>query len=316
MRLRSQAGFTLIEIVIAVIILAFLGVFTSQSLRNSIKFRSKVQKDVDQQSEVKNAMMIMERDINLAFHHRDILSALNQRVLAASQGQLSVGGAGLPGAGGPPGVPPAGTPPPPGTPGALASPAGPQVFDPNDPSLATGGIGPDGQPRVNVTQFLGEEKKMAFTARSNARLFVDSMESDQQEVSYELTGCKRSPYESKNTRPEESAGQCLVRRTSPILDGDLTKGGNVIQILENVTELKFRYFGDGKTDWVVNWKTDQTGDEQTRGRFPLAVEITLTTEKNKRKTTLSTVASVRFPNNPTNRADPTGSSRRRELKGL
>lgn len=318
-RLNSEAGFTLIEIVIAVIILAFLGVFTSQSLRNAIKFKSKIQKDVDQQSQVKNAMMIMERDINLAFHHRDILGALNQRILTASQATAG-GGAGqggaIPGFGVIPGAAP-GTVPgsipgaAPGTPGGAPAP-----FDPNDPALSADPIGPDGQPRPNVTQFIGEEKKMSFTSRSNARLFENAMESDQLEISYELTSCKISPYESRNAKSEEGSGQCLSRRTSPFLDGDLTKGGNDIQILENVTELKFRYFGDGKSDWVTTWKSDRNGDEQTRGRFPLAVEITLTTEKNKRKTTLATVATIRFPNNPVNRADPTGSSRRRELKGL
>ncbi|MBX9766305.1 MAG: prepilin-type N-terminal cleavage/methylation domain-containing protein, partial [Bdellovibrionales bacterium] len=304
--IKTESGFTLIEIVIAVMILAFLGVFTSQSLRNAIKFKSKIQKDVDQQSQVKNAMMIMERDINLAFHHRDILGALNQKVLAASQGQATATGqpGAIPGIGVIPGTG--------GAAGAAAGIAGAGAtagpFDPNDPALSADPIGPDGQPRPNVTQFVGEEKKMSFTSRSNARLFENAMESDQLEVSYQLTSCKTSPYESRNTKSGDTVGQCLSRRTSPILDGDLTKGGKDIQILENVIELKFRYFGDGKSDWVTSWKSDKDGDDQTRGRFPLAVEITLTTEKNKRKTTLATVATIRFPNNPVNKADPSGAS--------
>jgi hypothetical protein len=196
------------------------------------------------------------------------------------------------------------------TPGAAAA------FDPNDPAIASGPLGPDGQPRLNVTQFVGEEKKMSFTSRSNARLFENAMESDQLEVSYSLTSCKVSPYETRNAKGDKNSGQCLIRRSSPYLDGDLTKGGKDIQILENVTELKFRYFGDGKTDWVAAWKSDKDGDDTTKGKFPLAVEITLTTEKNKRKTTLSTVATIRFPNNPVNKADPNSAGRRREIKGL
>ncbi|NJL25449.1 MAG: type II secretion system protein [Calothrix sp. SM1_5_4] len=66
------SGFTLIEVVIAMMILTFLSLFTMQAVQNAIKTKAKVQKEIDKTSTLRDALRIMERDINMAFNYRDI----------------------------------------------------------------------------------------------------------------------------------------------------------------------------------------------------------------------------------------------------
>ena len=67
----NQRGFTLLEIVIAVTILAFLSLFTVQSIQQALKAKLKIEKNLDKSSTMRDALRTMERDINLAFNYRD-----------------------------------------------------------------------------------------------------------------------------------------------------------------------------------------------------------------------------------------------------
>ncbi len=81
------------------------------------------------------------------------------------------------------------------------------------------------------------------------------------------------------------------------------KGGEEMVLLDHVSEFKLRYLGKGKQDWVSTWKTTATGgDAVTTGNFPLAVEISLTYERElasgkEKKYSMQIVVPIRFPNN-------------------
>lgn len=70
--LKSQSGLTLLEVVIATAILAILSIYTAESVQNAVKSKVKVEKEVDRVTGVRDVLRIMERDINMAFHYRDI----------------------------------------------------------------------------------------------------------------------------------------------------------------------------------------------------------------------------------------------------
>lgn len=114
-------------------------------------------------------------------------------------------------------------------------------------------------------------------------------------VAYLLESC-RKPGETS------SSGKCLVRKSSNIVEGDITKQGDAIPLLTDVTEFKLRYFGKGRQDWVNEWDSVQ-GDAISKNRFPDAVEISLTVEKaengqdKKKKVSMQIVVPIRFPNN-------------------
>lgn len=274
-RLLSQ-GFTLLEVMIAVTILAFLSLMTTQSIQRSLQTKAKLQKSIDRNSEIREALRIMEHDINMAFHYRDWATDLYNQSEQARRGSQN----------GQPNSQPGNS-----QPGANQS---SQTKQPNN-NL------PPFQPRVppiQLTHFMGEESTLSFTALSHPRVIRDDMSSSQQKVGYFLRECKSRTDQKKTTK-------CLWRRTDPLLDDDVTKGGQEVPLLEDVEELKFRYLGANKQDWLKEWKTKE-GDAELADTFPDAVEITLTinnrsidknhVEKNL-PLKLQTVAAIRFPNN-------------------
>ena len=71
MKKKSVGGFTLIEVLISVAILATMGTLAAQSIQQAIKSKQKIQEQVDITSRMRDGMRLLERDIQLAYHHRD-----------------------------------------------------------------------------------------------------------------------------------------------------------------------------------------------------------------------------------------------------
>lgn len=246
-RLNSH-GFTLLELIISIAIFAVLAAFTANSISNGVRAKQKVQTQIDEVSRMRDAMKLMERDLNLAFHHQDWEKELQTMVKKKSM-----------------------------TPGQPQQPEQPQEAPRLDPS----------------THFVGDETNINFVTMNNARFQTDKKFADFVEVGYMLKSCQSVDGKTNS--------QCLWRRQSGPVDIDVTKGGDELVLLENVTELKFRYLGEGKQDWVTDWNsTDQSTDALEKGRYPLAVEISLSTQKGEKgkKYSMQIVANIHFPNNP------------------
>jgi prepilin-type N-terminal cleavage/methylation domain-containing protein len=272
---RKQNGFTLLEVLISVTILAFISVFTAQSLRRSSQYKIKIQKDVDHRAQLRSTLRLIERDVNMAFHYRGaswrIVAAIQQMMDPNRNGQNTVPGQQpqfpqQPNQPGQPGQPPQATPLPP-------------------------------YPRP--TQFIGKETTLSLVTLSNFRTLVDSAVSDQLRVSYRLDNCPEKP-KALGAKPPE--GKCLLRKTSNWILDEETSGSGIFKdlvLIDGIKDLKFRYFGPGRDEWVNTWQSDQSGDALSQNRFPEAVEISITSVRENKELTLSTVASLRFPNNST-----------------
>ena len=275
------AGFTLVELMIAITILAFISMFTAQSIRQAARSKVKIQKDLDVSSVARDALNILRADIRSAFHYRDINIELYNKAIAERKKRSTQD------------TPQDQTPP---EDEETPAPTTPQTSNDNNNNL-------EPKKEVVLTHFLGEEDNLHFTTLNNIRMFSNSQISDQAEVGYYVKSC--------SSRIDKSIkSNCLWRRHSPYIDDRVDKGGDAIVLLENVTEFKLRYKGRQKEEeWVGNWKTNENGDEVTRGVFPYAVEIRLTVEqknesKSKNQKTKSVsmfmIAPIRFPNNKTN----------------
>lgn len=276
--MKRYAGFTLLEVIIAIMILSFLSLFTVEAIQNATKTKIKVQHDIDKSSMVRDALRIMERDINMAFNWRDINTKLwndMQKLRQETEKNKK------------------NPPPDPNNP-----PPNPPVTPP--PELPPDPANPD-KYKLKVekveTQFIGEAESLDFTTLSNVRLTEDAPISSQAEVGYKIKSCRR-----RST--QEQSSKCLWRRVSNYIHEDITKAGEETVLLENVTEFKLRYLGPGRDgEWVDQWITNDRGDDTSKGKFPYAVEITLEVKdpdpKAKDKTLrMSTVAAIRNPNNP------------------
>ena len=273
--MNRRRGFTLIEVVIAMMILSFLSLFTVQALRRAIETKQKMQKDIDKNSTVRDALRVMERDINMAYNYRDIgIELYNQ---AQDERKKLATTPTPPGTPSPPGTPP--TPPPPPT-----GPVDPEKYKHK----------PDDK---NKTQFIGEHEMISFTSLSNVRMTEDSPVSSQAEIGYYLKPCRRRSN-------QEQSSKCLWRRISNFIHEDITREGTETVLLENVTDFKLRYLGPGKEqEWIDTWITNERGDGATQNKFPYAVEITIEVHDTApgakdKKLRMTTVAGIRNPNNP------------------
>lgn len=275
------SGFTLIEVIVAMAIMAFLSIFTVQSIQRALNTKSKVQKDIDRNATVRDALRIMERDINMAFNYRDPYIELYNK----AQDARSKGGTGT------------GT-----TSGSQLTPQQQQqqLLQQQQQANADPEKYKKKTPK-QVSQFIGDTQSLDFTSLSNIRMMEESKMSQQAEVGYSLKACRRRSN-------QEQSSNCLWRRISNYIHDDITKEGQQTVILENVEEFKLRYLGPGKDDeWVDTWMTNERGDDTTKNKFPYAVEITIAVKDNAAKDKtfrLTTVAAIRNPNNPADPNDP------------
>lgn len=285
MKTSDVKGFTLIEVVVAISLLAVISLFTVNALTRALQTKRKIQGQIDKTSTLRDALRVMERDINMAFHYKDINTELynqaqTERKKAAEAKKNPQLDSKKPA-------------PLPGQPGYQP----PQGLDANE--VAQYKL----KPVKEWTKFIGTKDELNFTSLSNVRMTEDQPMSSQAEIGYHIKPCRR-----RST--QEQASRCLWRRVSNYIHEDITKYGTETVLLENVTVFSLRYLGPDKDDeWVEAWASDETGDDTTKGKFPYAVEITIEVKdpspKAKDKTLrMTTVASIRNPNNPPPKVDP------------
>lgn len=263
--MRSR-GFTLLEILIVLTLLGFLTINTAIAIRNGFTARTKIQSQVNDMSQVRDSLRVIERDFNQAFHYRDLEEEFRNEVRKQSmtpqqKAQADQFAAQFPGQAQP--LPP----------------------DPKEEERKRNRKDP-------TTHFVGKSGTVDFATLNTGRMSSDLKQADFIKVGYSIKGCR----DFTNDQPT----QCLVRREAPLVEGDITKGGVEIVLLRDVTEFKLRYFGKGKQDWNNDWDS-VNGDAVTKNAYPMAIEISLTIERGdkdkKKKISMQTVAAVRFTNN-------------------
>ncbi len=276
---RKAPGFTLIEVIIAMMIMTFLSLFTAESIRRALKSKTKIQTDIDKSTTVRDALRVMERDINMAFNYRDpSIEVYNQAQKARQKAGSNLN-----------------------TPGSGNAPLTPQQQFLQQQQQQQQQAQGDAKYKLKVekiaTQFVGEAEAIHLTTLSNVRLSEESKTSTQSEVGYRIKSCRRRTT-------QEQSSKCLWRRVSPYFHEDITKEGTETVLLENVQEFKLRYLGPTKDgEWLDQWSSGPGADDTTKGVFPYAVEITIEvkdTGPNVKDKTLrmTTVAAIRNPNNP------------------
>ena len=283
--MNGRRGFTLIETVIAIMLLSFISLFTVQSIQRALQTKAKMQGSIDRNATLRDALKVMERDVNMAFNYRDIgielyNQAQDERKKAASTNQNQQGGAGQRDAN-----------------GNVIPNRNNQQFGAVTPVAGVDSERFKHKTEKIVTHFIGEAESMSFTSLSNVRMTENSPICSQAEIGYNLRGCRR-----RST--QEQSSKCLWRRVSNYIHDDITREGDETVLLENVSEFKLRYLGPGKErEWIDTWITNERGDGTTKGKFPYAVEITIEVQDSAgagkgKKLRMTAVASIRNPNNP------------------
>ena len=279
--MRDERGFTLIEIVISLMILAMLSILTTNAMRRALDNRSLVQNDVSRDAKLADAIRVFRSDVTNAYHFRDIATKLYNEARS-----------------GPKPTPPPGLTPEQQEQWRLRQEEQERQNGAGKVCInnVTGAQEPCTKPTPpQLTGFVGDNSSLYLTTLSNVRMIKDSQESNQAKVGYYTKSC--------NVRSNNKivSSKCLYRSISPNVDKELTTPGPETVLLENVEQFQLRYLGPGNDDYVDSWKTGEGAPAATKEKFPYAVEITLTTQdKNDRrdkKATLSALVPLWFPNN-------------------
>lgn len=115
------------------------------------------------------------------------------------------------------------------------------------------------------TTFVGKEigfgSRIDFTSVSHTRIYRNSKESDQNELSYFL---------ADNPKGE---GKVLARRMQPRIDEHPDEGGRVEVLISNVLEFQLEYLDPATWEWLRSWDA-VSGVGQTN-RLPAQIRIKL-----------------------------------------
>ncbi len=88
----NQKGFSLLEVILAIMLLSTLTVLSTQALSRALKARTKIQAEVDDVSALRDSMRMIRTDLNLAYHHRDFEKEINDLVKKAPAARPGVPG--------------------------------------------------------------------------------------------------------------------------------------------------------------------------------------------------------------------------------
>lgn len=292
-------GFTLIEMLITMSILAALSVMVAEAIRQSAQQKEKISKQIDLVAPVRDTQKLILSDIQNAVHVVDtelnIAKALEkaqklrkkEKEDAAKKKQGGADGAG-------------------GSDGGSSEEAEKKVqesaqAESEDDAAESLPYLPAHKSKVRIspeTHFIGKEEAMHFVAKNQLPNLGGKRFSENIEVGYFLDSC----VGPKQNKKQFETGKCLFRRMSTLPDSVVEVGGVNSELLAHVTEFKLSYYLASEDEWFKEWNSTDKGPAQTKGRYPDAVQVRLqlevpTGEKGaKKKVGAQFVAPVIFAN--------------------
>lgn len=288
---NNAKGFTLLELLIALTLMAVISMTATQMLRSTTSKTKKITSDMDDLNRLRSAFNIMRTDLLKAFNYRDLnLFMYNEAQKERAKRYDSkvknwvdkYNKEKKP------------TPP-----------INPSTMNSSVRAEMEKEIGPKPEPQPPrqervVTQFIGDKEKFYFTSASGFRYRKADKISELMEVGYYIKTCR-----SKKFKKIES--DCLWRSISYNLDGEILEDGEGTVLLENVEKIEVKYLGYTQTEeveWFDSWDSTKITDLRYGEMFPAGVKLLLTInfprskDGEKVKTqTLSGFFPINHPNN-------------------
>ncbi|MEO5970981.1 MAG: type II secretion system protein [Bdellovibrionia bacterium] len=236
---NNEAGFTLLEVLIALAILIFICFAIFQATAETYKLRDNLTAEGDLNNAVILAMAVVQRDLNLIYSPKiampdkkpDPTQTPGQPVGGAIQGQDDITD-------------------------DLA-----QTFTFWSAAINREGLRP--------SRLIGTERKLSFISLSHIRIYKEAPESEFAKVTYELR---------RDEKNKENPGTyVLIKTESPnAFSNEDRRDTQAVsyEVLHNIKSFTFSYhLKEGETWKVLNsWDTDH---EDTKNLFPDIIEIKL-----------------------------------------
>lgn len=265
---RQANGFTLIEVILAITILATLTVIVATSLGNALKARTKIQAEVQDVSGLRDAVKIMRADIYQAYNHYDF----EKEIIDSAKKPA---------------------PPRPGQP-AIPTPQP----DPNAPPAR------ENKREDPKTDFVGETEQINFVTLNNGRFLANDIQADFIEVGYALKACKNL---TKDTSSQCLFRRVQKVLDADVTKGG-TEAVLLENVKEFKLRYTGESKKDWQKDWkTVGGQDDSVkGIFPDAVEITLAIEREL--QGKKREYSLQYVVPLHFPNNPQKKTQTPGTA--------
>ena len=265
---RSQKAFTLIEVILAISILATLTVLVATTLGNALRARTKIQAEVQDVSGLRDAVKIMRADLYQAYNHYDF----EKEILDSAKKPT-------------PGQPPKPSLPPPWT----------------DPMAAPARENKREDPK---TDFVGDTDKVSFVTLNNGRFLANDLQADFVEVGYALKPCKNL---TKDTSSQCLFRRTQKVLDADVTQGG-TESVLLENVKEFKLRYTGESKKDWQKEWkTVGGQDDSVkGIFPDAVEITLAIERELNSKK--REYSLQYVVPLHFPNNPQKKTGAPGTA--------
>lgn len=244
--------------------MATLTTLTAQSISSALQTSRKYRKSISDASELRDVLSIIEKDINLAFHYRDIHSQMKKELDEKKEG----------------------------------------ANDNQNTNSGFSNNNELGNTPANYTEFKGEKSSLHFTSLSNFRTNLDIQESSQQEVGYFLKPCQKktgrkervsclwrrtSPYIDDKV---DEGGRAIV------LIADV-KSLSFKYVGESEEESEPQWI----ERWMTKEGAEPKTKDKFPLAVQVEIVVNRLVSGKKRTQTMSTIAKIRFPNNEKKKED-------------
>jgi prepilin-type N-terminal cleavage/methylation domain-containing protein len=244
---NKSAGFTLIEVMITMAILAFISLGIFQAVTSSFKIRDELSQEADFYTGIRLAMGIMNKDISMIY---------SPTLLLNTQPQTS----------------PSGTP---------QNPGGTPQFDESQIAAATAAdlsrsftfwSAAADKSGLRPSRFVGTDSKMTFISATHFRVYKDSPESEFAKITYDVEPDSEPPINGFKV-PDSNI---LVKQTSAnVFDNDDLRdreSTHKYTLIRGITSSKFSYYKwvDNSFTAYTSWDSDK---EDFKWQIPDMVRI-------------------------------------------
>jgi prepilin-type N-terminal cleavage/methylation domain-containing protein len=235
---RPDAGFTLIEVIIVLVILVFISLGIYQMTTETFKLRNSLANEGEFTNSVRMAMDVVNRDI----------SGMFSPVLSKPEPAPST------------------TP----NPQAIQDQAALAASDQGKTSEFW--LGATDSSGLRLSRFVGTASRISFISVSHVRIYRDKPESDFAKISYELVA------DPDYTEAPGTSALIRIENPDAFDDDDRRseKQATRYPILHGVNKLRFRFWrkdkGGEQGKWETTWDTER---EEFKDKYPDIVEVTI-----------------------------------------
>ena len=238
----SRSGFTLIEVMISMTLLAFISLAIYQATTSSFTLREKLMGTGDFQNGIRLSIGILDRDFAVLYSPTLMIPEPTASASPSTSEETGEGGAS-------------------------------RVSE----DLTSGELGRSTKfwgaaadlTGLRPSRFQGDGTSMSFISASHLRIYRETPETELAAVSYTLED-DRLPGAIEGTK-------LLMRTTDPAIYADdlgerESKTARKYPLIRGVTKIAFKYWHPEKKEWVPSWDSDSS---DLKNIYPTMLQITL-----------------------------------------